>query len=163
MKIANEIRKYRELREQLEAVDGMDEACLADTLEGATDLKEMILEIDREIQERETYALAIETRITILEERRRRHLKVIETCRTVILHAMDNAGLSKVEGAEATISIAKRAPDLHVENEALIPSEFFKPQPPKLDKTALRKALDEGAVSGARLGNGGINLTIRRK
>ncbi|MEE7442651.1 siphovirus Gp157 family protein [Methylobacterium oryzae] len=163
MNLGKEIGKWKALRERLETVDGMDDQCLIDTLEGATDLKEAILELDQEIQEREAYALALAMKIDELNERKGRHLKVVDRLRTIILHAMDNAGLPKIEGAEATISVTKRKPDLHIENEAALPSQFFEPQPPKLDKTKLRKALEEGPVEGARLGNGGINLSIRRK
>ncbi|MGE0857439.1 MAG: siphovirus Gp157 family protein [Hyphomicrobiaceae bacterium] len=45
-----------------------------------------------------------------------------------------------------------------------IPSEFWKPQPPRLDKKVVLDALKAGAVvPGAELSNGGETLSMRVK
>ncbi len=64
-----------------------------------------------------------------------------------------------------TLSVSKRAGDLVITDEALLPSRFFKPQPPVLDKKALKDAVigDGEVIDGASIGNGSISLTIRRK
>jgi hypothetical protein len=95
----------------------------------------------------------------------------------------------KLRRPAATLTLRKLPPDVVVTTEADIPSEFFVPQPPpppKLDKAALRDALqrrekrvemaasleddDERAkalaavpaIPGAVLNNGSFSLQIRR-
>lgn len=162
MSLSHEIQRWKQLREDLETVEGMDEKCLFDTIDGETKLTDILLQIDEEIQERENHAEAIAARIKQLQDRKARHEKAIETLRTVILRAMDSADIKKIEGACATLSVVNQVGALEIENEAEIPSEFFIPQDPKLDKKKLSAALQLGAVKGARLGNGRINLQIRR-
>lgn len=163
MSVGHELMKWRELRGQLEDVEGMDELCLLDTLEGATNLKEILLDIDDEIQERESHVEALAARIEVLTARRDRHKKAIERLRTIILQAMDSAGIPKIEGPAGTLSVSNVAPALEIEDETKIPVRFWIRPDPKIDRKALAKALKEEPVEGARLGNGGITLTIRRK
>jgi hypothetical protein len=162
LNLSDELKRFKQLRADLETVEGMDETCLMDTLEGATDLKETLLAIDDEIQEREHFAVALAGRIEQMQKRLARHKKMIETLRTIILRAMDSAGLPKIEDASVTISIKKTTRAAEIIRESDIPARFWVKQDPKLDKAMLAAALTEGPVPGAVLGNGGINLQIRR-
>ena len=79
---------------------------------------------------------------------------------------MVSIDLPTLQLATATLSIAKRKPQVVIDNEAEIPARFFTPQPapaPKLDKKALAAALAETPMPGAHLDNGSVSLTIRRK
>jgi len=52
---------------------------------------------------------------------------------------------------------------LIVTDESQIPTRFFKPQPPKLDRKELLDALKIGeTVPGADMSNGGTTIQIRR-
>lgn len=162
--LTGELSKWKQLRAQLEDIEGMDELCLLDTLEGETDLHEAILALDEEITERETNIEALKLRIAALQERKDRNEKVREKLRTIILQAMDNAGLPKIQAPHVTISVKALGPEMYIDNESQIPSKFWVPQDPKLDKKALQDAVEAGeAVEGVMMGNGRINLTIRRK
>jgi Siphovirus Gp157 len=95
----------------------------------------------------------------------------------------------KLRRPTATLTLRKLPPDVVVTSEADIPSEFFVPQPPpppKLDKAALKEALQKREkkvefaasledaeereralaslppIPGAMLNNGGFSLQIRR-
>lgn len=175
-----ELQKYQILRRQLEDMDGMDIQTLTDTLEGETDLREVLLVLVDEIKERESAANGIGTYIADLQARKGRYDKTVETLRTVVLQAMDRAGLDKIAGERCTLSTRPVAPKLVVEDEALVPAAFFTPGAPKLDKDALLQAvnarLDKLAtcttdeekaavedIPGATLSAPGISLTIRVK
>ena len=86
--------------------------------------------------------------------------------RAMIEQAMVIGELPKMELATCTLSTRKTAPKLIVEDEALIPSKFWKTPDPVLDKKALNDALRaDGAepIPGASLSNGGISLNKRNK
>lgn len=69
----------------------------------------------------------------------------------------------KLERPAATLSLANRAPKAEIADESQIPARFFKSKP-TLDRKAVKDALDAGEdVPGARLSNGTVSLTIRRK
>jgi len=57
----------------------------------------------------------------------------------------------KVKGARFTASLAKLPPRLEVIEESAIPAEYMQPQPAKLDKAALLRAVKLGSVAGAQL------------
>ncbi|PZQ44296.1 MAG: hypothetical protein DI551_10450 [Micavibrio aeruginosavorus] len=162
--LAAELQKWNLLRQSLEDVEGMDDVCLLDTLEGETNLHEAILVIDEEIAERETYVAALSERIKTLQDRKDRHDKVRERLRTIVLQAMDKAGLPKIKAPHVTISVANLPAEISVEHEELIPSRYWKPQDPVLDKKAVLESINNGEpVDGVSVGQGRINLTIRRK
>lgn len=162
--VQSELRTAVELRKQLEEWDVADPEALALSIQSETNLEEAIDAVFGEIAEREAAITGLKEREQAIAERRRRHEKTVDTLRAVILQALDMAGVDKVALPEATISVKKVKPAAEVVEEADIPSEFWEPQPPKLNKKALSEALANGqTVEGARLGNGGITLAIRKK
>lgn len=162
MNIKEKIRQLRDLRYSSEAADVSD---LSEGLTQADDFKELCLELAEEAVEREAMAEAIETRIKDLQSRKLRVTQSADTLRNIVLQGMDIRGERTIASPALTLSVANRAPDVKVTDEALIPSRFFIPQPPKLDKKALREAIltDGEVVEGASVGNGSVSLTIRRK
>ena len=162
-KIQDELTRWRELRRQLEGIED-EPSALLDTLDGETHLTDALILLSDEIAEREAMAGAVKARIAELQARKSRLEASGETLRGVILMAMERAGLDKINGDLCTLSVGKVAPKVEIFEESDIPAEFWAKQPPKLDKKALSAALKGGQpIAGARLGNGGINLTIRRK
>ncbi|OWK39524.1 hypothetical protein FRUB_06087 [Fimbriiglobus ruber] len=125
----------------------------------------MCLELAEEAIEREMLAEAIESRIKDLQARRQRFLHGAEMLRTLVLQCMDTRGEKAISSPELTLSISTRSADVVVTDEAAVPSRFFTPQPPNLDKKALKDAVltDGEVIDGVSLGNGKISLTIRRK
>jgi len=79
--VGEELNKWRSLRAQLEAVDDIDEQCVLDTLEGETNLNEALLEIEKEVAERETMAEALGLRIKDLQSRKARFENAADTLR----------------------------------------------------------------------------------
>lgn len=162
-KIGEELSRYQEIKARL-AGDDVDPQALLDTLEGETELHEACLVVAESVQEHEDLAAALAIRIQDLTARKSRLEASADTLRNIILMAMERAGLDTIKGPLATLSKRTVAPSLVVEQDEMIPARFFKAADPKLDRKALKAALDAGEViPGARLSNGGIGLTIRTK
>jgi hypothetical protein len=71
--------------------------------------------------------------------------------------------LKTLELPDCTLTIARRAPGLVIVDESRIPSQFWVQPPPKLDKAAVKAALNNNLdIPGAALGNGSVSITIRR-
>lgn len=160
--VRDELYKWEELRRAIED-PSIDFDFVIDTLEGETELYEALLMISEEIAEREAMQDAVAARIKEMTARKSRIESGTETLRAIILQAMDRAGVKKIPGELCTISMRDVAPKLIIGDESKIPSKFFIPQDPKLDKKALTDAAKDGPIDGTTMGNGGISLTIRRK
>jgi hypothetical protein len=142
----------------------LDEECLADTLEGITDLHEMIAAVIRSALVDEALQAGLRTR---LEEMRQRLTRLEERGakkRQLALEAMCEVGLKKLEEPDFIASARSGMPPLVIVAEAEIPEPYWVPQPPKLDRQALLADLKRGAViRGVQLGNPKSCLAVRTK
>lgn len=148
----------------LRAVLGEDEELILDTIEGETDLLEVIDKALARLAEIKTMVAAIKLNIDELSSRRDRFVQQDEMIRAALTHAMGMANLRKAERPLGTISLRATPPKLIETEAADIPSQYWTPQPPKLDRKAVLEALKAGeAVPGAELSNGGETISIRVK
>jgi len=141
-----------------------DEETLHDTLEGITDLHEMIAAVIRSALVDEALQAGLRTRV---EEMRQRLTRLAERGlkkRQMALEAMNEAGLKKLEQPDFTASARLGAPPLVVTSEHSVPDGYWIPQPPRLDRQTLTSDLRRGdVVPGACLGNAAAILTVRTK
>jgi hypothetical protein len=163
--IAIEMAKYALLKQRLvDEYPNLDEDTLFDTLEGITDLGEMIAAVIRSALVDEALQAGLRTR---LEEMRQRLSRLAERGlkkRQLALEAMNEAGLKKLELPDFTASARVGIPPLVVTSEQSIPDTYWIPQPPKLDRQTLTADLRRGdQLSGACLGNPIPILTVRTK
>lgn len=162
-KLGEELTRYQELKARL-AGDDVDPQALLDTLEGETELHEACLIVAESVQENEDLAAALAIRIAALQARKSRLEASADTLRNIILMAMERAELETIKGPLATLTKRQTSPALVIEQDETIPAKFWKAGDPKLDRKAVRAALEAGeTVPGARMSNGGIGLTIRVK
>ncbi len=163
-KIGRELANYENVRKALLDNYDLDAETLADTLEGATDLPEALLAASEHIGEYNIMVEGLSVHIVALQARKSRLTKSAETLRTIILQAMDKAGIETVTGPAMTLTARKTPPQPIVLTESDIPSAYWTPQPPKLDKKSLGEAMrNDEIVPGATLSNGGLSLTVRIK
>jgi hypothetical protein len=160
-----ETSKYLLLRQRLLAdYPGIDPDTLGDSLEGITDLHEMIAAVIRSALVDEALQAGLRTRI---EDMRQRLTRLVERGlkkRQLALEAMTEAGLQKLEQPDFTASARVGAPPLVVTSEHSIPEAYWMPLPPKLDRQAVTSHLRRGnEVPGACLGNAAPILTVRTK
>jgi hypothetical protein len=160
-----ELGKYQVLKERLSAIYSLDdEETLADTLEGITNLHEMIAAVIRSALLDEALQAGLRTR---LEEMRRRLERLEERSakkRQLALEAMCEVGLKKLEQPDFTAFTRAGTPSLLVKSEREVPADYWVPQPPKLDRHGLLIDLKRGKeIAGAQLSNPEPILAVRTK
>jgi hypothetical protein len=138
-----------------------DERAWMDTLEGETSIVEVANRIVERIGDCETLAEALKERIGGMIIRKGRLESQADGLRGGLVILMGEAGLKKLELAEATVSVRDVKPKLIVTDETLIPEALCKVVR-KPDMTAIRAAAEQGNVPGTALDNGRSSVTIRR-
>ena len=142
----------------------LEEEWLHDTLEGITDLHEMIAAVIRSALVDEALQTGLRTR---LEEMRQRLARLEERGakkRQLALEALTEVGLKKLQQPDFTASARTGSPALIVIAEDVIPEPYWVAQPPKLDRQSLLTDLKRGEViPGAQLGNPKPSLAVRTK
>ena len=137
----------------LAEIPDIDAETLADTLEGLTDLREMLAEIIRSALDDEALASGLSTRLSDMKARIERFETSAKRKRELALKAMNEAEIPKLLVADFTASLRHGAPTVEVLEETKIPAAYWKPQPPKLDRQGLLAALKAGTLSRARFWN----------
>ena len=133
--VSRELNKFRLLRDRLLAeIPELDAETLADTLEGITDLKEMLAELVRSALEDEALAAGLSTRLSDMKARLERFETRAKRKRQLALKTMGDAEIAKLEQSDFTASLRQAAPALEVVAEDQIPAVYWKPQPFKLDR-----------------------------
>ncbi|WP_298623892.1 siphovirus Gp157 family protein [uncultured Zoogloea sp.] len=140
-----------------------DDAELAhDMIEGETSLFEALAAAIDEIDQCEIIADGCKAKVEEIGKRRHRADARASRIRALIEQAMAMADLSSVRLPLATLSLKATPPKVVVNDESLIPSEFWAPQSPVLDKKALNDAAKLREIPGVGKTNGGVSLQIRR-
>ena len=160
-----EAPKYQLLRQRLLAdYPDLDEETVADTLEGITDLHEMIAVVIRSALVDEALQAGLRFRIDDMKERLSRLELRATKKRQLALDAMTEVGLSKLEQPDFTASARAGSLALVVIAEETIPQVFWLPQPPKLDRQAILAELKRGVeIPGAQMSNPKPVLSVRTK
>lgn len=163
--VSTELVRHNYYRARLLAqIPDLDAETLADTLEGMTDLPEMLSEVIRSALDDETLAAGLALRVTDMKARLDRLTARAKRKRAVVLDAMTEAQIPKLAQPDFSASLRHGAPTLEVSSEELIPFDYWKPQPPKLDRQGLLAALKSGLeVSGAFLTAPQLQLSVRTK
>ena len=142
----------------------IDDEALRDTLEGVSKLPEMLATILRSQLDDLALAAALRSRLVQMQERLSRIEGRAEKKRALVASVMERADLRKITDPEFTASLRATPPPLVVTAESDIPSTYWKPQAPKLDRAALLAVLKAGqSVPGATLGNGGVTIAVRTR
>lgn len=133
---------------------------LADTLEGETELYEIVGKLLGKIEDANGDVNALKDQIANRTERKGRAEGRIKAIRETICQLMDVARLDKLTLPEATLSRRIVAPKTIVQNADLVPDEYctFTRKP---DMAAIKAANEN--VAGTALDNGGVSLTVRMK
>jgi len=159
-KISKELKSWEQVKEMLAGED-LDPQTLFDTLDGETELVEVLCAIKESALEDKAAVKGLDTYISDLQGRKSRIQKTIETKDSIILSTMERADISSLKSSLFTISKRSTPPKVIINDESEIPSSYWKQPDPVLDKKALKDALKDGEVPGAQLSNGGIALSTR--
>jgi hypothetical protein len=160
-----EASRHRSYRDRLLAeIPDLDEETLGDTLEGTTNLREMLAELVRSVLEDEALSSGLSTRLAEMRARVQRLQWRAEKKRELARRIMTEAKMGTLVEPDFTASLRQGAPPLEILAEERIPDSFWKSQAPKLDRLALIAALRGGVkIDGVRLGPAQPQLNLRTK
>ncbi|MBV6489586.1 MAG: hypothetical protein GHHEDOFH_03582 [Pseudorhodoplanes sp.] len=156
---------YRAVRDRIRAEDPeIDDLTLADTVEGLTDLHEIVTAILRSALEDEALVNGLKTRIAEMEGRLERLRDRASKRRQIAKDVMIELDLKKLTAPDFTASLRPGTPALMVIDEAAIPSIYWEPREPRLNRQALACELKEGAeITGVTLSNPEPVLSVRTR
>ena len=123
----------------------IDEQTLADTVEGLTDLHEILAAIIRAALADEALATGLKCRIAEMQDRLDRLQDRAAKRRQIAKDVMVELDLKKITAPDFTVSIRPGMPALMVIDEAAVPSIYWEPSEPRLRRQELLTELKEGA------------------
>ena len=163
MILRSEVAQYLILATQLKAQYAeIDDETLHDTLEGISNLPDLIQAVVRSGLEDEALAGALKQRLEEMQERLARFKARSDKKRALACWGMTAAGIDKMQAPEFSLSLRQGAQRLEIVDDTKIPGEFFIPQPSRLDRAGLIGSLKRGdPIEGATLVPGETHLAVR--
>lgn len=157
--------QYQAIRDRVRALEPeIDAETLTDTLEGITDLHEILAAVARAALTDEAMAAGLQQRIGVMEERLDRLRFRATQRREIVRDVMLNCEVKKVTAPDLTLVMRPGSPALVVADEAAVPAEFWEPREPRLNRQKLLAELKLGVeVQGVQLSNPQPVLTVRTK
>ena len=154
---------YRILRDRIRAEDStIDEQTLADTVEGLTDLHEIVAALIRSALADEALAIGLKGRITEMQDRLDRLQDRASKRRQVAKDVMIELDLKNITAPDFSVSIRPGLPALMVIDEAAVPGIYWQPSAPRLKRQELLTELKDGAeIEGVALSNPEPILSVR--
>jgi hypothetical protein len=154
---------YRTLRDRIRTEDPqIDEQTLADTVEGLTDLHEIVTAIIRSALADEALATGLKSRIADMQGRLDRLQDRASKRRQIAKDVMVELDLKKITAPDFTVSVRPGMPTLLVLDEAAVPSIYWQPSAPRLNRQGLLSELKDGAdIKGVALSDPGPVLSVR--
>ena len=156
---------YRTIRDRIRAQDPqIDEQTLADTVEGLTDVHEILAAIVRAALADEAMATGLKCRLSDMQGRLDRLQDRASKRRQIAKDAMVELDLKKLTAPDFTASIRPGLPALVVLNEDAVPKTYWDPGEPRLRRQVLAYDLKGGAeIAGATLSNPEPVLSVRTR
>jgi hypothetical protein len=140
-----------------------DEDLRVTTLEGETDVFEVLTTVLADIRDAAVMQAAIEDRLGELRTRRDRYARREDACRRLAQRIMEAAQLRKAMLPEATLSLRPAPQGVRLISPDFLPAEFWRVRR-EPDLAAIRAALKGGTdVPGASLSNACDVLAILTK
>jgi hypothetical protein len=156
---------YRAIRDRIRAQDPqIDEQTLADTVEGLTDVHEILAAIVRAALADEALATGLKCRISDMQDRLSRLQDRAAKRRQIVKDAMVELDLKKLNAPDFSASIREGMPSLIVLNEDAVPSIYWQPSEPRLKRQELAYELKQGAeIEGVALSDPEPVLSVRTR
>jgi hypothetical protein len=158
-------KQYLIVRERLRAEDpDIDEQTLADTVEGLTDIHEIVAAVVRSALIDEALVRGLKGRIEDMQSRSMRLEERAIRRRHIARDVMVETDIRKIGAPDFTVSVRPGSPILDVVDESAVPGDYFEPREPRLNRQALLAELKLGTqIAGARLSVPEPVLSVRTK
>ena len=155
---------YRTIRDRLRAQDPqIDEQTLADTVEGLTDLHEILMAVIRAALADQALATGLAGRIAEMQARLDRLQDRAAKRRQIAKEVMVELDLKRLTAPDFSASIRPGTPALMVIDEAAVPSIYWEPRE-RLNRQDLVAELKHGAeIAGVALSNPEPVLSVRTR
>jgi Siphovirus Gp157 len=156
---------YQAVRDRIRAEEqDIDDVTLADTVEGLTDLHEILAAIARAALVDEALTSGLKARIKEMQDRLTRFEERAAKRRHIARDVMLQTDIKKITAPDLTVSLRPGTPSLVVTDDTAIPAAYWEPQPPRLKRQELVIQLKQGStVPGAALSNPEPVLSVRSK
>jgi hypothetical protein len=156
---------YRTIRDRIRAEDPqIDEQTLADTVEGLTDVHEILAAIVRAALADEALATGLKGRIADMQDRLDRLQDCAGKRRQIAKDVMVELEIKKITAPDFTVSIRPGMPSLLVIDEQAVPSIYWQPVAPRLKRQELLTELKQGnEITGVTLSNPEPVLSVRTR
>ena len=156
---------YTVIRDRLRAQDPqIDEQTLADTVEGLTDVHEILQAVIRAALADEALVQGLKGRVAEMEDRLARLQDRALKRRQIARDVMVDLDLKKLQAPDFTASIREGMPGLVVLNEDAVPSMYWQPVAPRLKRQELAQELKAGGeVPGVALTDPQPVLSVRTR
>ena len=133
-------------------------------MEGLTDLHEIVAAIIRSALADEALATGLKCRIADMQDRLDRLQDRASKRRQIAKDVMVELDLKKITAPDFTVSIRPGTPALLVLDEAAVPSIYWEPRDPRLNRLGLLSDLKDGAdIKGVALSNPEPVLSVRTR
>ena len=154
---------YRAFRDRIRAQEPqIDEQTLADTVEGLTDLHEILQAVIRAALADEALARGLKCRISDMQCRLDRLEDRASKRRQIAKDVMVELDLKRITAPDFSASLRPGLPALVVLNEDAVPKTYWEPGEPRLRCQVLAGDLKGGAeIAGATLSNPEPVLSVR--
>jgi len=159
------VATYCVIRDRIRAEDPqIDEQTLSDTVEGLTDLHEILAAIIRAALTDEAVAAGLKGRVADMQGRLDRLEDRAAKRRLIAKEVMVELDLKKLTAPDFTASIRPGIPALMVLDEAAVPSIYWEPREPRLNRQGLLANLKHGTeIAGVALSNPEPVLSVRTR
>src|SRR4249919_3051689 len=156
---------YRSIRDRIRAEDPtIDEQTLADTVEGLTDLHEIVAAIIRSALADEALATALKGRVSEMQQRLERLEDRASKRRQIAKDVMLELDIKKITAPDFSVSIRPGFHALQVLDESAVPSIYWQPSAPRLKRQELLSELKAGTdIEGVALSNPEPVLSVRTR
>ena len=150
------------LREYPELAD--DEVARFDTLDGATDVRDVLVKLTDMLNETAMLERGIQARIEELNTREERFASRTHFIRALMFKLMDSAQIKKLVLPEATLSLRNNPPRLIGDADPATMPDSLVHIKRSVDRTKVRKAIEEGCeVPGFTISNAAPSLMVKVK
>jgi Siphovirus Gp157 len=156
---------YRSVRDRIKAEDPqIDEQTLADTVEGLTNIHEILAAVVRAAVGDEALANGLKGRIAETQARLERLQDCAAKRRQIAKEVMMELEIKKITAPDFTVTIRPGMPSLLVIDEGAVPSIYWQPVAPRLKRQELLTELKQGTeITGVTLSNPEPVLSVRTR